>query len=160
MNLVVLACNDVTISTDKWLSRLESCHWLTHIHNVLSTACLVAQCLDKDGASVLVHGSSGLDATLLVTSVAQIILNPDCRTVRGFQALIEREWLQAGHPFQTRHAKFCYSSSKSKHQQPTFLLFLDCIHQIYFQFPYSFEFTTQMLILIFEHSYFSNFGEC
>lgn len=32
---------------------------------------------------VLVHGSSGLDSTLLVTSVSQVILNPDCRTVRG-----------------------------------------------------------------------------
>ncbi|XP_066159312.1 myotubularin-related protein 9 [Euwallacea fornicatus] len=152
------ACNDTSISVDKWLARLENCHWLTHIQNVLSTSCLVAQCLDKDGASVLVHGSSGLDATLLVTSVAQVILNPDCRTVRGLQALIEREWLQAGHPFQIRHAKFCYSNSRTKNQQPTFLLFLDCIHQLHFQFPYSFEFTTQMLILIFEHSYFSNFG--
>lgn len=155
---LIEACNDTSITTDKWLSRLENCHWLTHIQNLLSTSCLVAQCLDKDGASVLVHGSSGLDATLLVTSVAQVILNPDCRTVRGLQALIEREWLQAGHPFQARHAKFCYSSSKTKSQQPTFLLFLDCIHQLHYQFPYSFEFTTQMLMVIFENSYYSNFG--
>ncbi|XP_050307149.1 myotubularin-related protein 9 [Anthonomus grandis grandis] len=152
------ACNDTSITTEKWLSRLESSHWLTHVQNVLSTACLVAQCLDKDEASVLVHGSSGLDSTLLVTSVAQVILNPDCRTVRGLQALIEREWLQAGHPFQTRHSNFCYSNGKTKGQQPTFLLFLDCIHQLHYQFPYSFEFTTQILILIFENSYFSNFG--
>ncbi|KAL1491127.1 hypothetical protein ABEB36_011769 [Hypothenemus hampei] len=99
-NKLIDACNDVTISSDKWLSRLESSHWLTHVQNVLSTACLVAQCLDKDGASVLVHGTSGMDATLVVTSLAQMILNPDCRTARGLQALIEREWLQAGHPFQ------------------------------------------------------------
>ena len=49
---------------------------------------------NKDKASVLVHGSYGTDITLCVTSLAQIILNPDCRTVRGFEALIEREWLQ------------------------------------------------------------------
>jgi myotubularin-related protein 9 len=29
-----------------------------------------------------VHGSEGTDITLCVTSLAQIILNPDCRTVR------------------------------------------------------------------------------
>ena len=36
------------------------------------------------GASVLVHGSEGTDSTLLVTSLAQLILDPDCRTVRGY----------------------------------------------------------------------------
>jgi hypothetical protein len=53
----------------------------------------------QERANVVVHGSEGTDITLCVTSLAQIILNPDCRTVRGFEALIEREWLQAGHPF-------------------------------------------------------------
>lgn len=136
----------------------------------------MAQCLDQEGVSVLVHGTAGLDSTLLLTSVAQVILNPDCRTVRGenwwfccgwlfwcrffvgLQALVEREWLQAGHPFQTRHAKSCYSNIRTKSQQPTFLLFLDCVYQLHYQFPCSFEFTTSMLILLFEHSYFSQYG--
>ena len=48
----------------------------------------------QDKASVVVHGSDGRDLTLCVTSLAQVILNPDCRTVSGFEALIEREWLQ------------------------------------------------------------------
>lgn len=77
------ACNDVNCSADKWMSRLESSNWLTHVQTSLNAACLVAQCLDQEGMSVLVHGASGLDSTLLVTSVAQVILNPDCRTVRG-----------------------------------------------------------------------------
>ncbi|KAJ8981405.1 hypothetical protein NQ317_010343 [Molorchus minor] len=150
-------CNDVNTSWDKWLSRLEASNWLTHIQNCLNTACLGAQCLDKDGASVVVHGTSGLDTTLIVTSTTQMILNPDCRTIRGFQALVEREWLQAGHPFQARHLK-CYTDSKSKRQQPTFLVFLDCVYQLHYQFPCSFEFKTDMLIILFEHSYFSQFG--
>ncbi|CAF4948358.1 unnamed protein product, partial [Rotaria socialis] len=41
--------------------------------------------------SVLVHGSDGWDTTLLVTSLAQVLLHPDCRTITGFEALIERE---------------------------------------------------------------------
>ncbi|XP_063903027.1 myotubularin-related protein 9 [Zophobas morio] len=158
LSKLVDACNDTNCSADKWMSRLESSNWLTYVQNALNASCLVAQCLDQDGASVLVHGTSGLDSTLLVTSVAQVILNPDCRTVRGLQALVEREWLQAGHPFQLRHSKSCYSNNRSKSQQPTFLLFIDCIHQLYYQFPCSFEFTTQMLVLLFEHSYFSQFG--
>ncbi|GLG92762.1 Myotubularin [Gryllus bimaculatus] len=154
------ACNDTSASMDRWLSRLEACNWMSHIKDTLNCACLVAQCLDQEGASVLVHGSEGTDATLLVTSLAQVILNPDCRTVRGLEALVEREWLQAGHPFPVRHARSCYASSGSrgKAQAPTFLLFLDCVNQIHQQFPCSFEFSTHLLILLFEHSYSSQFG--
>lgn len=78
-----LACNDITCSSDKWLTRLENSNWLTLVLNSLNTSCVVAQCLDQDGSPVLVHGGKGLDSTLIVTSLVQIILNPDCRTVRG-----------------------------------------------------------------------------
>jgi len=50
--------------------------------------------LRREGASVLVHGTEGTDSTLQVTSLAQIILDPRCRTIRGFQSLVVREWLQ------------------------------------------------------------------
>lgn len=43
---------------------------------------------------MLVHGSEGTDTTLLVTSLARLILDPECRTISGFQALIDREWIQ------------------------------------------------------------------
>lgn len=157
---LVEACNDTGSSVDKWLSRLESCNWLSHVKDVLNCACLVAQCLDHEGASVLVHGSEGLDATLQVTSLAQVILDPDCRTVSGFEALVEREWLQAGHPFALRcqHSAYTAASARTKNQSPTFLIFLDCVWQIYQQFPCSFEFNEQFLIMLFEHSYASQFG--
>lgn len=76
------------------------------------------------------------------------------------QALIEREWIQAGFPFGTRHKQSCYtpSANRSKNSGSTFVLFLDCIHQLHCQFPLSFEFGIQMLMLIFEHSFFSQYG--
>lgn len=77
------ACNDINCSSDKWLNRLEHSNWLTLILNSLNAACVVAQCLDQEGSPVLVNGGNGLDSTLIVTSLVQIILNPDCRTVRG-----------------------------------------------------------------------------
>uniref|UniRef100_A0A1B6E1J2 Myotubularin phosphatase domain-containing protein n=1 Tax=Clastoptera arizonana TaxID=38151 RepID=A0A1B6E1J2_9HEMI len=161
-SLMLIACSDSTMYMDKWLSRLDASTWMTHIKDTLDCACLVAQCLDKEGASVLVHGNESLDATLLVTSLAQIILNPDCRTVRGIQALIEREWLQAGHPFPRRVSHSVYASAtangRTKQNAPTFLLFLDCVMQIMNQFSFSFEFTTNLLIFLFEHSYCSSFG--
>ncbi|KAM6462453.1 myotubularin-related protein 9 [Liasis olivaceus] len=155
---LVEACNDQSHNMDRWLSKLEASNWLTHIKEILTTACLAAQCIDREGASVLIHGTEGTDSTLQVTSLAQIILDPRCRTIRGFEALIEREWRQAGHPFQQRCAQSAYSNSKQKWEAPVFLLFLDCVWQILRQFPCSFEFNSHFLIMLFEHSYASQFG--
>jgi myotubularin-related protein 9 len=120
----------------------------------------VAQCMAQEGSSVLVHGGQGMDSTLIVTSLVQIILNPDSRTVRGLQALIDREWIQGGHPFGTRHAQSCYTPQhqRVKSSGASFVLFLDCVYQLYQQFPLSFEFDPHILIMLFEHSYFSQYG--
>ncbi|NWW74648.1 MTMR9 protein, partial [Climacteris rufus] len=155
---LVEACNDQSHNMDRWLSKLEASNWLTHIKELLTAACLAAQCIDREGASVLVHGSEGTDSTLQVTSLAQIILDPSCRTIRGFESLVVREWLQAGHPFQQRCAQAAYSNSKQKWEAPVFLLFLECVWQIHRQFPCSFEFNEQFLIMLFEHAYASQFG--
>jgi len=48
----------------------------------------------RDGHSVLVHGSEGTDSTLLVSSLAQLILDPASRTLTGFLCLLEKEWIQ------------------------------------------------------------------
>ena len=111
-------------------------------------------------ASVLVHGSEGMDSTLQVCSLTQVILNPDCRTVHGFEALIEREWLQSGHPFATRnkHSAYTTPSARTREQSPIFLVFLDCVYQIFNQFKCSFEFNEQFLIFLLEQSYASQFG--
>ncbi|KAK2503884.1 hypothetical protein MC885_020922, partial [Smutsia gigantea] len=155
---LVEACNDQTHNMDRWLSKLEASNWLTHIKEILTTACLAAQCIDREGASILIHGTEGTDSTLQVTSLAQIILEPRSRTIRGFEALIEREWLQAGHPFQQRCAQSAYCNSKQRWESPVFLLFLDCVWQILRQFPCSFEFNESFLIMLFEHAYASQFG--
>lgn len=155
---LVEACNDQSHNMDRWLSKLEASNWLSHIKEILTTACLAAQCIDREGASVLVHGSEGMDSTLQVTSLAQIILEPKCRTIRGFEALVEKEWLQAGHPFQHRCAQSAYANSKQRWEAPTFLLFLDCVWQILRQFPCSFEFNERFLVTLFEHAYASQFG--
>ncbi|KAI5642287.1 myotubularin-like phosphatase domain-containing protein [Phthorimaea operculella] len=151
------ACNDKEISSDKWISKLESCGWPENVRNSLHTACIVAQHIHQKAEPVLIHGTRGEDATLLVCSLVQIILNPDCRTIRGLQALIEREWLLAGHPFGTRHRCSVYASPQPK-AAPTFALFLDCIRQFLEQYPCSFEYRQSFLITLFEHSYASQFG--
>lgn len=155
---LIEACFDVNTSSDKWLSKLDSSGWLGHIKDALTCACVAAQFIDKDFGSVIVHGSEGTSTTLLVTSLTQIILDPDCRTVRGFEALLEREWIQAGHPFADHCVKSCFAVSKQRQESPVFLLFLDCVWQIWQQFSCSFEFNEDFLIVLFKHAYASQFG--
>ncbi|XP_069434809.1 myotubularin-related protein 9-like isoform X4 [Ovis canadensis] len=155
---LVEACGDLEQSMDRWLNRLESCRWLSHVKETLSTACLAAQSMEQEGACVLVHGAEGTDSTLLITSLAQLILDPLSRTMAGFQELIEREWIQAGHPFQLRCAHSAFSHARPKHEAPTFLLFLDCVWQLGRQFPLSLEFGEGMLLALFDHAYASPFG--
>ncbi|XP_032900714.1 myotubularin-related protein 9-like isoform X2 [Amblyraja radiata] len=152
------ACNDPSTSVDRWLSKLEACRWLEHVKTLLTTACLVAQCVDREEGSVLVQGSEGRDATLQVTSLAQVILDPDCRTVLGFQSLLEREWLQAGHPFSARCAASAYSHARPGAESPVFLLFLDGCWQICRQFPRCFQFQPHFLVTLFQHAYASCCG--
>uniref|UniRef100_A0A8D2DL77 Myotubularin phosphatase domain-containing protein n=1 Tax=Sciurus vulgaris TaxID=55149 RepID=A0A8D2DL77_SCIVU len=155
---LVEACGDTEQSMDRWLSRLEGCRWLAHVKEALSTACLAAQGMEREGACILVHGAEGTDSTLLVTSLTQLILDPLSRTITGFQELVEREWIQAGHPFQLRCAHSAFSHTRPKHEAPTFLLFLDCVWQLGRQFPLSLEFGEGLLLALFEHAYASPFG--
>lgn len=48
-----------------------------------------------------------------------------------FEALIEREWIQGGHPFKDRCCKSVYSRSEAKTESPIFLLFLDSVWQVH-----------------------------
>ena len=154
---LIEAYND-SKSSDKWLSKLDSSGWMSHIRDVLICACTVASKIAVDGACVLVHDADGTDATLQITSLVQLILNPDCRTLRGFEALIEREWLQAGHPFSLRCARSAYAVSQQRQESPVFLLFLDCTWQLLKQFPCSFEFGEELLLHLLKHSYASEYG--
>ena len=73
-----------------------------------------------------------------------------------FVDLVQREWLEGGHPFSLRHGHV--GSAPERERSPMFLLFLDCVWQILQQFPLSFEFTEQFLHLLLTHSYSSEYG--
>uniref|UniRef100_A0AAQ6IC30 phosphatidylinositol-3,5-bisphosphate 3-phosphatase n=1 Tax=Anabas testudineus TaxID=64144 RepID=A0AAQ6IC30_ANATE len=86
------------VEESHWLSSLESTHWLEHIKLVLSGAIQVADKVSS-GNSVVVHCSDGWDRTAQLTSLAMLMLDSHYRTLRGFQVLIEKEWISFGHKF-------------------------------------------------------------
>ncbi|XP_035759932.1 myotubularin-related protein 9-like [Egretta garzetta] len=89
---------------------------------------------------------------------SKVILAPSCRTLAGFQGLLEREWIEAGHPFHLRCARSAYSHARLKQEAPLFLLFLDCVWQLSRQFPFSLEFSECLLLALFDNAYASDYG--
>ncbi|XP_029349714.1 myotubularin-related protein 9 isoform X2 [Echeneis naucrates] len=155
---LVEACGNDSHNMDRWLSKLENSKWLSHVQTALSTAGLLAECVERDGHSVLVHCSEGTDSTLLISTVAQLIMDPCCRTLEGFLALLEREWVQAGHPFQKRCAHSAYSHARLQQESPVFLLLLDCVWQLLHQFPLALGFSEALLLRLATEAYASSYG--
>lgn len=155
---LVEACGDESHNMDRWLSKLENSKWLSHVQTALSTAGLVAECVERDGHSVLVHGSEGTDSTLLISTLAQLIMDPSCRTLEGFLFLLEREWVQAGHPFHQRCSHSAFSHARLQQESPVFLLMLDCVWQLWRQFPLALGFSEALLLRLATEAYASNYG--
>ena len=55
---------------------------------VLEGAMRVAEVVDKQKCSVLVHCSDGWDRTAQLTSLAMLMLDPYFRTIKGFEVCV------------------------------------------------------------------------
>ncbi|XP_076183632.1 phosphatidylinositol-3-phosphate phosphatase isoform X2 [Ptiloglossa arizonensis] len=146
-----------TIEEARWLSGIESTVWLKHIKYVLAGAFRIVEKVENHKTSVLVHCSDGWDRTAQLTALAMLMLDPHYRTIKGFEVLIEKEWLSFGHKFQQRigHGDEHHSDAD---RSPVFLQFMDCVWQISRQFPNAFEFNEHFLITILDHLYSCRFG--
>jgi len=138
-----------------WFSRLDSTYWIFYIHLILKGSNSIAKLLNR-GRSVLVHCSHGWDRTSQLISLATIILDPYYRTIKGFQVLIEKDWISMGHRFQDRLGHI--SRGTSKEEAPIFLQFMDCVYQLILQYPTRFQFNTKFLVYIIEQMYTCNYG--
>uniref|UniRef100_A0A4W5NS26 Phosphatidylinositol-3,5-bisphosphate 3-phosphatase MTMR2 n=1 Tax=Hucho hucho TaxID=62062 RepID=A0A4W5NS26_9TELE len=145
------------IEESHWFSNLESTHWLEHIKLILAGALRIADKVESGKTSVVVHCSDGWDRTAQLTSLAMLMLDGHYRTIRGFQVLLEKEWLSFGHRFQLRigHGDKNHTDAD---RSPVFLQFIDCVWQMIRQFPAAFEFNEYFLITILDHLYSCLFG--
>lgn len=84
------------------VSTLGDSGWLIHVQTVLAGSAWIAARVDLEAASVLVHCSDGWDRTTQLVSLASLLLDPYYRTFKGFEALVEKDWLAFGHPFAER----------------------------------------------------------
>lgn len=132
-----------SLDNEKYPSILEGSAWLSHISSILLAACTVVEKSLKKGVSALIHCSDGWDRTAQITSLVQLMIDPYYRTFEGFQVLIEKDWTSYGHQFRLRLGLM--NKNEKDQKSPIFLQFLDCVHQLYSQFPYAFEFNIKFL---------------
>jgi myotubularin-related protein 1/2 len=111
----------------------------------------------QNGMSVLTHCSDGWDRTAQMVALAELMLDPYYRTLRGFQVLVEKEWLAFGHQFALRsgHAR---SDVSNEQRSPVFLLWLDCVWQYIRQYPTECEFNESFLLTLADHVYSCKYG--
>ncbi|XP_063698839.1 myotubularin-related protein 2 [Culicoides brevitarsis] len=141
----------------RWLSAVENSLWLKHIKGILAGAVRIVDRIENLKISVVVHCSDGWDRTAQLTALAMLLLDPYYRTMKGFEVLIEKEWLSFGHKFQQRigHGDSHHSDAD---RSPVFLQFIDCVWQVSRQFPHALEFNEHFLITILDHLYSCRFG--
>ncbi|GMF16119.1 unnamed protein product [Phytophthora lilii] len=99
--------------------------------------------------------SHGWDRTSQIASLAQIFVDPYYRTWKGFQVLVEKEWLSFGHPFHLRHS---HGEKADTQESPIFIQFLDCISQLVRIYPSYFEFNEGLLLLLADALHSCRFG--
>lgn len=124
------------------------------IRNILNGSTKMANYL-IEGNAVLCHCSDGWDRTSQFCAITQLLLDPYYRTIKGFEVLIEKDWVAFGHKFQDRmdHLK-----KNPQEMSPIFVQFIDCVYHIWQQFPNEFEFNEKLLLTIVEQSYSCLFG--
>ena len=135
---------------ERWLSCVENTRWLEVVSSCLTVARHVVDLLKKQSRHVLILEPEGRDLTALVATLVQLISDPESRTLIGFESLIQREWVAYGHPFCTRlsHTSVSREEEETTGFCPVFLLMLDCCWQIIRQFPTTFEFNSQYLLMM------------
>eukprot|EP00794_Sanderia_malayensis_P019870 gene19870-21812_t len=139
----------------RYLSAIEDSGWLEQIRKLLETSFSVASSIENDQTSVVVAYGQGVDRTAQIVSLAQLLLDPYYRTLDGFQVLIQKEWLFFRHPFIQRNIS---RLSNEENISPIFLQFLDCVWQLYHQFPTLFQFSDHLLEELAVHAYSGRFG--
>lgn len=66
--------------------------------------------------------------------------------------------LQAGHTFQQRCAHSAHSHARLQQEAPVFLLLLDCVWQLWRQFPLALGFSEALLLRVATEAYASDYG--
>ena len=174
-----------TIPVDRQALRRSG--WLRHQVAILEGALLIVRNVHVNHSHVLIHCSDGWDRTAQLSAISQLCLDPFYRTMRGFQVLIEKDFISFGHKFMDRcghlsSEKFFLTpvdgagssdvaqallasvqnrfsgNHHLRETSPVFHQFLEAVRNIQRQFPTRFEFNELFLRDLHTHLYSCQFG--
>jgi len=174
-----------TIPVDRQALRRSG--WLRYQVAILEGALLIVRNIHVNHSHVLIHCSDGWDRTAQLSGVSQLCLDPYYRTMRGFQVLIEKDFISFGHKFLDRcgHlssdkffltpvdgagssdvAQALFASVQNRFSGnhhlreigPVFHQFLEAVRNVQRQFPARFEFNELFLRDLHTHLYSCQFG--
>lgn len=98
MWILMLSRHGVKKTEQNLMAKIVKTDWFAHVENVLASAKRVAE-LIGNGDSALIYCPSGNVGTPLLSSLAQLYLDPYYRTFEGFKVLMLKEWIYYRHNF-------------------------------------------------------------
>ncbi|KAK1891197.1 Myotubularin-related protein 10 [Dissostichus eleginoides] len=90
-------------SDERWFSSIENSRWLEYVRAFLKHSAEIVYQLDGKNASVILQEEEDRDLNCVVSSLVQLMLDPHYRSLVGFQSLVQKEWVMAGHRFLDRY---------------------------------------------------------
>lgn len=138
---------------ENFYRNIDSCKWLHHIQSLVRASRHIARTLRCDKNPVVVMDQSGRDISCVIVSIVILLCDKYYRTINGFANLINKEWIAAGYKFVS---SLMTINGVETSFLPTFVIFLDCVHNLILQYPTEFEFTDQYLITILDTIFYGD----
>lgn len=153
-NPSLVTCHTIGRSKHFWSKCAD---WLTLVSRVLTfiNHQLVTVFLNEGSVVLVEANDAGWDC--LLAALVQIIVDPSCRKINGFECLLSKEWIHlAGYKAaQDKQGKLKVVNVPDV---ALFHLFLDCVHQLMIQHPTQFEFTTFYLLALVDVQFAGDWG--
>lgn len=140
------------------MSKIESSGWINLLKNILCSSAEIAKRVAINHQWAFVHCSDGWDKTAQLCSLSEIMIDPFYRTIKGFEIIIEKEWVSFGHKFESRSGHFRDETYLPDERSPIFIQFLDACFQLLNQYPTYFQFNSKLLLFLAHHVYSWKFG--
>lgn len=134
---------------------MEDTGWTMHGRMVMAGAWRVAHALHVQKRPVSVNCSDSWDRSSQIVALAELLLDPHYRTLKGFCQLIIKEWLSFGHQF---HKRCAHGHTATQDYSPVFLQFIECVWNLLQQHPAAFEFNEHLLHFLAMHLHACRFG--
>ncbi|KAG6977280.1 hypothetical protein JG688_00000515 [Phytophthora aleatoria] len=106
-------------TSSSFYGRIDSSGWLRHVRLVLKASVELAHTV-HNGMSVLTHCSDGWDRTAQMVALAELMLDPYYRTLRGFQYPTECEFNErflltlADHVYSCKFGTFMFDCERQR----------------------------------------------